>query len=123
MSEQEHDYSIYEGASEEVINQLKQLNAGLDEEYGYWKNANLPHPSNLFQFGSMQFTFNCEHKTVIKLLKEKFGLTQAELDLVFKQVVLEEMQTLRRIAKDARSQMIRQQIVDGVGIVKPKLDL
>lgn len=123
MSEQEHDYSVYEGASEEVIEQLRQMNADLDQEYEFWKNAQLPHPSMLYQFGNQQFFFSCEHKTIIKLLREKFGISQADLDLVFKRVVLEEMQTLRKIAKEARSQAIRQQIVDGIGIARPKLDL
>jgi hypothetical protein len=102
---------------DELTYALEKVNAQLEEEESYWQQNNLPPAHSIYQMGQQQFLHHCHSQAYVELFKE-LGFTDDQLNLVFKQVVLHELQSLRKVAKEVR----RQEIVNGVNVIRPGTD-
>lgn len=103
--------------------QLAALDKELQNEQDEWVKAKLPNPGQLFRMNDQEFQHHCHVETMLVILKEKLGMSDEELNLYYKRVVLREMEGLRVIAAKLRSAALRQSIVDGTGLFPPKPEI
>lgn len=75
-----------------------------------------------WRMGDMEFAWRCEQLTIVRILTEKLGMSQDELDLYFKETVLEQLTELLPVWKERRDEARRQAIIDGVNPLRPPLD-
>jgi len=101
----------------DIKEQLDAVTADIEAEQELWKQARLPAPGQMWRMGDGEFQYHCHTEALVRLLKDIVG--EDKMNLVYKQVILEELKTMRGAAKEVRSQMLRQNIVDGVNIIKP----
>jgi hypothetical protein len=100
-----------------MADELASLDMALAGELKYWRDANLPAPQQIYRMGDQEWDHHVHSEAFIELFRI-LGFTQEQLNYVYKKVALNEMQGLRRIAKEARKQQMSNQLTDGI-IFKP----
>jgi hypothetical protein len=96
---------------------LEKAEEALQAELKTWTELRL-RPQG-WRMGDEEFMFRCEQLTVAKLIKEKLGLTDEELQLEFKKVTLEQLQQLRPQVVAQQAEIARAAIMAGI----PKPDI
>jgi len=100
-----------------IKEQLDAVTAEIEAEQERWKKANLPNHGQMWRMGDGEFQYHCHTEALVRLIRDIVG--EDKMNLVYKQVILEELKTMRGAAKQVRSEAIRQSIVDGINIIKP----
>lgn len=103
---------------EELEQALAEIEEELAQETKYWQEAKLPPAGLIYQLGPQQFEHHCHGETFLRLFM-MMGLTEDQVNLVYRQTVLKELRGLRKVAKEAQREALRHAIVDGVNVVKP----
>jgi hypothetical protein len=110
----------YQNMSEaEIVQRTDELNSLIEQEETFWQENQLPDPGQVWQFGASQFHHHCIMEAQTRIIKDVLGIDEGILNLVFKEVLLEELRNTRRGAKAARSEMLRRSITEGINIVRP----
>lgn len=97
-----------------IKEQLEKVQKDLEAEQKKWNQSGLGDPGQHWHMGKMQFAFRCEILTIIEILKDKLDLTQDELDLRFKSLILKEMQELFPAYQEEMRKARMAAIVNGV---------
>jgi hypothetical protein len=99
------------------MDELDAVTAEIEAEQELWKEARLPAPGQMWRMGDGEFQYHCHTEALVRLIREIVG--EDKMNLVYKQVILEELKTMRRAAADVRSQALRNAIVDGIDVIRP----
>lgn len=97
--------------------QLESVEKELKAESDVWEQKNLPFIGQIYRMGENEFMHHVHVLSLDRLMRRV--LSNVEVDLEIKRMFLEEMRSARKLAEKLRSETIRQQLVDGVGIIKP----
>jgi len=100
---------------------IEKLNKDIDEEVTLWKEAQIAPEA--WQPGPMNFHYRCEFLTLSRLVQRHLELSDEDMNIVFKEVFLEQLRILRPQAIEQRSAAIRAQIMANGRIAPPDIGL
>lgn len=101
--------------------QLEKITQDIKEEEKLWMEAKLPPPGNVYVFGTEQFQYACKIEALTVLVRDYCGVSEEDMELEFKKIVLNELRNLRTIATQVRSQMVREELTKGIVMQPPKM--
>lgn len=101
---------------------LAEVQRQIDEEGKKWHKAGLPGPKPLYRMNDDEFMHHVHVIALTRLIKDKLDLSDDEINLYLHEEFLRQMQAMLPMALEARSNNVRQKIVDGVQIIAPKID-
>jgi len=101
-----------EGGSVKV--QLEKVTKELEHEQELWAKDHLPTAPQMFRLGDGEFQHHCHLEAIVQLLKDVLNISDDQMTLTYRTVVLREMRTLRKAAAEARKQALREHITKGV---------
>jgi len=104
-----------------IKGKLDAVTKELDEEMEHWKEARLPSPDNIWRMNEDEFKHHCHLEAIIQIIKDKFEMSEDELNLYLRTTVLEEMRTIRQGAATLRRQALQQDILRGVLPPNPQI--
>jgi len=94
--------------------QLEKVTADLEEEMTLWGKDRLPSAAEMFRMGDGEFQHHCHTEALTRIVREILDVSEDQMNLIYKEVVLREMRTLRKAAALARRQAMREHITKGV---------
>lgn len=99
-----------EGGSKKV--RLEEVSKALEVELAEWHKNGID-PGN-WRMATQELMVRCEVIALTKLIKEKLDIDEDEMNLMLKEVVLEQMKLLRPAAIQYKSDAVRDQILRGL---------
>lgn len=100
-----------------IKEQLAQVEKELEEEERLWREADIPPVNQIFNLGNQQFAAHINLIAICEVLKTL--VSEDELNLATKKAALHELRKIRPAFHEAKSQAIRQHLVDGIRLMKP----
>jgi hypothetical protein len=97
---------------------LEKARLALEEEVGKWQKLGIDHNSTVHTASSL-FDFKIKFMSFHKIVKEKLGITDEEVNLAYCEVMLEQMQELREHVEQQRAAQGTVVEVPKLGILGP----
>ena len=94
--------------------QLESVTKELEEEYELWSKEKLPPTATIFRMGDSEFQHHCHVEALTRIVRDILQVSQEQMDLIYRGVVLQELRTQRLAAVEVRAQMRRAQITRGI---------
>jgi len=104
--------------------QTKEIDKALDQMAAEYAEAQVPSPKAIWRMGNDELMHRVHLLALDKILRERFGVTKAEIELATKQCMLDEMEKILVEAKKAKRDMLRMQLTQGIiapGNIDPKV--
>lgn len=106
-----------------IQERLKKVQKDLDVEHQEWVKAGLPDPGSMWRMNDSEFQHHCHTEAFFRILTKHLGVPEEVCNLYYKEVILEELQHFRAAATEMRAEAIRNSIVDGIDIFKPRPEI
>lgn len=97
---------------------LDKATEALEEEVGKWQKLGIDHNSTVHTPASL-FDMKIKFMSFHRIVKEKLGITDEELNIAYCQVMLEQMQELRAHVEEQRMAQEKIVAVPQLGILGP----
>lgn len=98
--------------------QLEQVSRELNEELAEWRREQIDPQG--WRMGNEEMLIRCEILVLMELIQEKFEISNDELNLRLRKIVLREYKKLRPEVVEMRKQAIMQQLTQGIRL-KPDM--
>jgi hypothetical protein len=105
-----------EGGSIKV--RLANVQKELEEEFKKWMDAGIPPVGAIYRLNDNEFMHHVHTLAHTKLLKEKLGLTDDEVELAMREVFLSELRLFFPIVLEKRREQLTAKIMPP-GIIRP----
>jgi hypothetical protein len=99
--------------------QLQEARDAIDDEAMRWQEQNLPSPKRIWRMNDDEFMHHIHLEAVTELIKDKLDVSDDEVELYLSRAFLQGMKAMYADVLAARSDAVRDQIINGVNIVPP----
>lgn len=101
---------------------LEDVTRKLDEELELWKQHEITHTA--FRLGDRELDMLIHINAIVRMFKEHMGISEDQLNLIYKEEFLKSLQNLRPVVveglEQAKRQAIQEQLTKGIFIRPPE---
>lgn len=103
---------------------LERLHKDIEQEEQNWAGINRPEgPAPHWRMGDSEFIHHCIQEAITRILTHVLGVPESVCNMILKEVILQEMQTLRKQMKEVDKELLRRRITEGINpIIPPNAD-